>query len=142
MMNLLNKIFPKVFNRKPRIRNMAKAPKIGSRLKVAKFAHEKALKGDKQYKVIQPQILSYHDETYFWSCKVISVGETSSVGIARKSEEGFIIIIEKGKKMKVLMKVVKDKVTMLPLPVEGDPELAVKEIKKLTVKKFKEIVKK
>lgn len=141
-MNLLNKIFPKVFNRKPRIRNMAKAPKIGSRLKVAKFAHEKALKGDKQYKVIQPQILSYHDETYFWSCKVISVGETSSVGIARKSEEGFIIIIEKGKKMKVLMKVVKDKVTMLPLPVEGDPELAVKEIKKLTVKKFKEIVKK
>ena len=44
--------------------------------------------------------------------------------------------------MKVLMKVVKDKVTMLPLPVEGDPELAVKEIKKLTVKKFKEIVKK
>ena len=31
---------------------------------------------------------------------------------------------------------------MLPLPVEGDPELAVKEIKKLTVKKFKEIVKK
>ena len=141
-MNLLNKIFPKVFNRKPRIRNMAKAPKIGSRLKVAKFAHEKALKGDKQYKVIQPQILSYHDETYFWSCKVISVGETGSVGIARKSEEGFIIIIEKGKKMKVLMKVVKDKVTMLPLPVEGDPELAVKEIKKLTVKKFKEIVKK
>jgi len=141
-MNLLNKIFPKVFNRKPRIRNMAKAPKIGSRLKVAKFAHEKALKGDKQYKVIQPQILSYHDETYFWSCKVISVGETSSVGIARKSEEGFIIIIEKGKKMKVLMKVVKDKVTMLPLPVEGDPTLAVKEIKKLTVKKFKEVVKK
>jgi len=141
-MNLLNKIFPKVFNRKPRIRNMAKAPKIGSRLKVAKYAHEKALKGDKQYKVIQPQILSYHDETYFWSCKVISVGETSSVGIARKSEEGFVVVIEKGKKMKVLMKVIKDKVTMLPLPVEGDPTLAIKEIKKLTVKKFKEIVKK
>ena len=141
-MNLLNKIFPKVFNRKPRIRNMAKAPKIGSRLKVAKYAHEKALKGDKQYKVIQPQILSYHDDTYFWSCKVISVGETTSVGIARKSEEGFVVIIEKGKKMKVLMKVIKDKVTMLPLPVEGDPTLAIKEIKKLTVKKFKEIVKK
>ena len=141
-MNLLNKIFPKLFNRKPSIRNMAKAPKIGSRRKVAEFAHKKALKGDKQYKVIQPQILSYHDETFFWSCKVISIGETSSVGIARKSEEGFIVIIEKGDKMKVLMKVIKDKVTMLPLPVQGDPEVAVKEIKKLTMKKFKELVKK
>ena len=137
-MNLLNKIFPKVFNRKPRIRNMAKAPKIGSRLKVAKFAHTKGLKGDKKYKVIQPQILSFHDETFFWSCKVISVGETSSVGIARKSEEGFIIVIERKDKMKVLMKVVKDKVVMLPLLVDGDP----KNIKELTVKKFKDIVKK
>ena len=137
-MNLLNKIFPKVFNRKPRIRNMAKAPKIGSRLKVAEFAHKKALKGDKQYKVIQPQILSYHDDTYFWSCKVISVGETTSVGIARKSEEGFILVIERKDKMKVLMKVVKDKVVMLPLLVDGDP----KNIKELTVKKFKDIVKK
>ena len=40
--------------------------------------------------------------------------------------------------MKVLMKVVKDKVVMLPLLVDGDP----KNIKELTVKKFKDIVKK
>jgi len=125
-MNLLNKIFPKFFNRKTINRGMAKPPKIGSRLKVAKFAHTKALKGDKKYKVIQPQILSFHDETFFWSCKVISVGETSSVGIARKTEEGFIIIIEKKDKMKVLMKVLKDKVTMLPLDVQGMPKLVSK----------------
>ena len=99
-------------------KSMAKAPKSGSRLAVAKYGFEKVLKSDKQYKVIQPQILSYHDDTFFWSCKVISVGKTSSVGIARKSEEGFIIILEKSGKYKTLLKVLKDKVSTLPVVSE------------------------
>ena len=115
---MINKLMKFFIKEKKVIKTMAKAPKVGSRLAVAKYGFEKVLKKDKQYKVIQPMILSYHDDTFFWSCKVISIGKTSSVGIARKSEEGFIIILERAGKFKTLLKVLKDKVSMLPVVAE------------------------
>ena len=100
----------RLFNKKVDIKkSMAKAPKIGSRLQVAKFGFEKVLKKNESYKVIQPQILSEHDDMFFWSCKIISIGKTGSVGIAQKREEGFLIISEKNEKFKLILKVLKGK---------------------------------
>ena len=115
---MINKLMKLFIKEKKVVRSMAKAPNIGSRLAVAKYGFEKVLKKDKQYKVIQPQILSYHDDTFFWSCKVIRIEGTNSVGIARKFEAGFIVIIEKKGRFKTLLKVLKDKVSMLPVVAE------------------------
>ena len=76
---------------------MAKPPFAGSKLNVSEFVH-KQLK-NKAYKVIQPQVLSFHDEKYWWFCKIVMIGRfDEGVGIARKREAGFVIVSENLKK--------------------------------------------
>ena len=76
---------------------MAKPPFTGSKLTVSEFVHKK-LK-DKSYKVIQPAVLSFHDEKYWWFAKIVHIGRfDNNVGIARKREVGFVIVSETTKK--------------------------------------------
>ena len=76
---------------------MAKPPFTGSKLSVSEFVHNK-LK-DKNYKVIQPQVMSFHDDKYWWFAKVVSIGRfDENVGIARKREAGFVVVSETMKK--------------------------------------------
>ncbi len=76
---------------------MAKPPFTGSKLTVSEFVHKK-LK-DKSYKVIQPAVLSFHDDKYWWFAKIVSIGRfDEGVGIARKREAGFVIVSETSKK--------------------------------------------
>ena len=77
---------------------MAKAPHVGSRLHIAEFIHDKVLKGSKDLKVIQPEVLSFFNDKYWWVAKVITIDpEMNVVGIARKTEYGFVIVSETGK---------------------------------------------
>jgi hypothetical protein len=112
---ILNRLFNK---RKKSNKTMAKAPHIGSRKAVAEYGFNKVLKKDSSLKVIQPVILSHHDDTFFWSCKVIKVHQAGSIGISRKTEEGFLVIEEKNEKFKLLLKVLNDKVAKLPVIAE------------------------
>ena len=74
---------------------MAKAPHVGSRKHIAEFIHDNVLKGSKQYKVIQPQILSFFNGTYWWVAKIITIDRAvNNIGIARKHEAGFVIVSE------------------------------------------------
>ena len=79
-------------------RTMAKAPHVGSRMHVAQFVHEKVLKGSKDLKVIQPEVLSFFNDKYWWVAKIITIDKTMNVvGIARKTEYGFVIVSESNK---------------------------------------------
>ena len=76
---------------------MAKPPFTGSKLTVSEFVHNR-LK-DKNYKVIQPAVLSFHDDKYWWFAKIVHIGRfDENVGIARKREVGFVIVSETSKK--------------------------------------------
>jgi|TARA_B110000495_G_C23029415_1_gene612569 hypothetical protein len=76
---------------------MAKPPFTGSKVAVSEFVHNK-LK-DKSHKVIQPAVLSFHDEKYWWFAKIVHIGRfDNNVGIAKKREVGFVIVSENLKK--------------------------------------------
>jgi hypothetical protein len=79
---------------------MAKAPHVGSRMNVAAFVHDKVLNGSKELKVIQPEVLSFFNDKFWWVAKIITIDpEMNVIGIARKTEYGFVIVSEdkKGK---------------------------------------------
>jgi len=88
----------KLYMRKRHKTTMAKAPHIGSRKYIAEFVHDKFLKKDSQYKVIQPQALAFFNGTFWWVAKIITIDRAvNNIGIARKTEVGFVIVSE-GKK--------------------------------------------
>lgn len=77
---------------------MAKPPHSGSKLTCAEFVFEKVCNREKKYKVIQPAVMSNHDDTYFWIAKIITIdGMDSNVRIPRKHESGFVIVSENAK---------------------------------------------
>ena len=77
---------------------MAKAPHVGSRMHIAEFVHEKILKGSKQYKIIQPQVLAFFNESFWWVAKIVTIDTSDNpVGIVRKREAGFVIVSENKK---------------------------------------------
>lgn len=74
---------------------MAKPPHVGSRKHIAEFIHDKVLKGSSQYKVIQPQTLAFFNGSYWWVAKIVTIDRaTNNIGIARKTEAGFVIVSE------------------------------------------------
>ena len=74
---------------------MAKAPHVGSRKNIAEFVHDNVLKGSSQYKVIQPQALAFFNGTFWWVAKVVTIDRAvNNIGIARKTEAGFVIVSE------------------------------------------------
>ena len=74
---------------------MAKPPRIGSKVKVTEFIKKKISKSGK-LKVIQPMVMSYFDETFYWIVRIIYVGpRDGKVGIPRKIEAGYAIVEEK-----------------------------------------------
>jgi len=88
----------KLYMRKSPKTTMAKAPHIGSRKHIAEFIHDKFLKNSSQYKVIQPQALAFFNGTFWWVAKIVTIDRAvNNIGIARKSEVGFVIVSESKK---------------------------------------------
>jgi len=82
---------------------MAKPPKVGSKVTVAEYIVKNVLRGDKNYKVIQPQVISHFDETFWWVAKIIVVDEDfSAVGIQKRREAGLVVVTEKNDKLKTV----------------------------------------
>jgi len=82
---------------------MALAPRSGSREKSAVFVYDKVLKKPENIKVIQPQVLCSLGNSFFWSLKIIRIGQLKA-GITKRHEIGFVIVEEKGEKFKFLYK--------------------------------------
>ena len=89
---------------------MAKPPKIGSKGKITEFVTKKITKSN-SLKVIQPAVISYFDETYYWIVRIIFVGVLDQkVGITRKIEAGYALVSETEK----------GKITMLDLRISKE----------------------
>jgi len=97
---------------------MAKPPFGGSKLRVCEFI-VKELK-NKDFKVIQPQVASYHDETFWWTVKIVIIGKLdSNVGIIKKREIGFVIVSETLKKKLKMENMFMEKVFEKKRPAEN-----------------------
>jgi len=82
---------------------MAKFPPAGSRRMIAEFMEKKLNKKGLDLKVIQPVLLAFIKDRFYWGVKIIQIDRIENLNIPRKYEVGFAVISHKedAKKFKV-----------------------------------------
>jgi len=74
---------------------MAKFPPAGSRRAIADFMEKKLNKKGLDLKVIQPVLLAFINDKFFWGVKIIQIDRIANINIPRKYEVGFAVISHK-----------------------------------------------